>query len=392
MLGALDAPRRRLYLALLAGFAVFGIVLTVVGASLPSIIAGFRWSYAVTGLVLAAGSVGYFVSTFLSGLLVHKVPPKLIMVGGLAIGGVCLALFARSPSPIVNLILYFVVGVSQGGIEVVTNLEVIRMEPKGQSRLMNLMHAAFSVGAVLGPALVGILTSLRAGAAVFPVSGIVMAAMALVFLPIAFPREHGEEAKGRAGARVLSQPLLLLLILTLLIYVGAEIGVSNWASEYFVKVLGGSLALGAYSVSFFWLGLLAGRVGVSFGYKGTRQQVLLVILSAASAAALLAFVLAGSIPFALAFLVLVGAGYSAIYPLIMALVGKLFKSSVAVGATSTGGGIGSFTFPFIVAALFQVMGLRSGFGIYVGLSAVMAALALVISRMIEKRERGATKA
>jgi MFS family permease len=388
MFSALDAPSRRLYAALLADFTVFGIVLTVVGASLPAIIRSFGWSYAITGLVLASGAVGYFVSTFVCGLLIHKVAPKLLLSAGLAAGGACLAFFGRTPSPLVNLLLYLVVGLCQGAIEVVTNLEVIRMEPKGQSRLMNLMHASFSVGAVLGPALVGILAGRGAERTIFPLGGIAMAVMSPVFALIRFPRRSGEgEASERSGARVLGQPLLLLLVLMLLVYVGAELGVSNWVSEYFVKVLAAPISTGAFAVSLFWLGLLAGRVGVSFGYKGTRQQVLLLILSAVSAAALLAFVLSRSMALAAVFVFLTGAGYSAIYPLVMALVGKLFKSGVAVGAASTGGGIGSFTFPFIVAALFEVMGLRGGFGIYAGMSAALAIISLAIMRLIDERER-----
>ncbi len=384
MLGNLEPRARRLYLFLLAGFAVFGIVFTIIGASIPNIIRSFGWSYSVTGLVLAGSAIGYFVSTFVCGFLVQRVQPKHVVVSGLALGAISLALFARSPSPILNFALTFLLGLCQGTIEVVTNLEVIHMEPKGQSRLMNLMHAAFSIGAIVGPAMVGVMIGLGVGGAVvFSITGGLVAAMGIAFASIAFPRASDGAVKGgHSGAQLLRQPLLLLLTLMLLVYVGAELGVSSWVAEYFVKVLSAPIAVAAFTVSLFWAGLFVGRLGVSFAYRGTRQELILLGLSAFSAAALGVFLLLHSMVAAGIFVFLTGLGYSAIYPLVMALVGKHFKSGVAVGTASTGGGIGSFTFPFVIAVLFEVVGLRGGFGIYIIINILLVGISLAIIRRI----------
>ena len=152
-----DSSTRRLYFLLLAGFATFGVVFTIIGASLPHIIATFHWSYALTGAVLAANAVGYFVSTFICGILVQRIAPKKVLVFGLILGAASMSLFVRWPSPWLNMALNFCVGLCQGPIEVVTNLEVMHMERKGQSRLLNMVHAAFSVGGIVGPAAVGFL-------------------------------------------------------------------------------------------------------------------------------------------------------------------------------------------------------------------------------------------
>ena len=65
MFKTLDPATRRLYFLLLAGFVLFGVIFTIAGAALPQIIRTFGWSYTVTGLVLAASSAGYFLSSFL---------------------------------------------------------------------------------------------------------------------------------------------------------------------------------------------------------------------------------------------------------------------------------------------------------------------------------------
>ena len=102
-----------------------------------------------------------------------------------------------------------------------------------------------------------------------------------------FPRVHPEPEPGaRAGLRLLRQPLLLIMTAALLVYVGTEIGISSWASEYVVKVLGVSASTAAFAVALFWRGCWPGRLAISFGYKGTRQELVMLGLSVLSGVAL----------------------------------------------------------------------------------------------------------
>jgi fucose permease len=346
----------------------------------------------VTGLVLAASAGGYFLSSFLNGFLVQRFPPRRIMMVGLAIGALSMSLFVRWPSPLLNLLLNLGIGVCQGALEVVTNIEVIHMEQKGQSRLMNLIHAAFCVGAIIGPAAVGYI--LKKGiplVSIFIAGAICYALLAVVVACTRFPRVQAEPEKGaKTGLRLLRQPLLLLMTAALLIYVGAEIGVSSWSSEYVVKSLGVSASMGAFAVGVFWLGLLAGRLGISFGYKGSRQEILMLALSIMSTAALFGVLLARS-PGAVAAAVFVaGLGCSGFYPLGMSMLGRHFKSGVAVGTAATGGAAGSIAFPFAMALISQTMGIRRGFWFYLGMNALLVVLAALLVRQVrrERPERG----
>lgn len=377
---SLTRETRRLYVLFLAGFVIFGILFTIIGAALPQIIRAFHWSYTLTGVVLAASAIGYFLSTFLCGFLVQRFSPRSVLVTGLLIIAICMVFFMRWPSPWLNLALNLLIGLGQGAIEVVTNLEVIHMERKGQSRLMNLMHAAFSVGAILGPAAVGILVGMGLrGTVVFLAAAGPIVVMALLFSTAKFPRLAQEDEHGqRQGLRLLRSPILLLLTLFLLLYVGAELGVSTWVSEYFVKVLSTTASTGAYSVSLFWMGLFTGRLGVSLLYRGTRQELILLALSLLSAIALGFVLLASSTAAVAVGVFLTGLGLSALYPLAMAMVGRYFKSGFAVGTAAAGGGLGSFTFPFLMAVLSESVGLRGGFWFYLALTMVLVVLSLAI--------------
>jgi fucose permease len=382
-----DHGARRLYFLFLLGFAAFGVVFTIIGASLPRIISTFRWSYALTGTVLAANAVGYFVSTFVCGILVQRIAPKKVLVFGLVLGATSMSLLFRWPSPWLNLCLNFFVGLCQGTIEVVTNLSVMRMERQGQSRLLNMVHAAFSMGGIIGPAAVGLLLGAGGGGlAVFAGTALVLALMALAFGLSPFPKLVHHEEHERGGLRLMLQPLLLLITVFLLLYVGAELGVSTWIAEYFVKVRGSAASVGAFAVSLFWIGLLVGRFSLSVLYKGSRQEYIVLELALLAAAGL-GLVLVVSSTWATAVAVfLTGLGFSGIYPLSVAIVGRYSKSGVAVGAVTTGGGIGSFTFPFLMAVLAETVGIRGGFWFYLGLAIVLVALAAAIIRMTGRAE------
>jgi len=388
----IESRFRSLFVAMLVNFTLFGVTLTIIGATLPKIISEFQWSYIATGAVISAGSIGYFVSTFISGILVQRLSPRVIIATGLVLQAMGLSLFATRPVVLFNLLLNLLIGLGQGGTEVVVNFSVVRMEHSGQSRLMNLMHAAFAVGGVIGPFVVGMLISVwRVFYRLMALASILMAG---TFLPLPFSRLAGEVEKSEDDPRIielLKRPLLILAFLILFLYVGTELGVSVWVAEYYVKTLGASASVGAFMVSVFWMGLLIGRLGVSFGYRGYRQAELLFILASVCTVALSFAVLMRGPWLAGVGFFISGLGYSAIYPLVMALVGKHFKrgQGVAIGFASTGGGIGAFVFPFFMAAIADKFGIQRGFFFYIALDVLMVALTCAVIwqvRMIQKRE------
>lgn len=381
--------RRGLAALLFLGFATYGNVVTIFGATLPRIIGDYGWSYTVTGIVLAASAVSFFLTTFAAGFLIETIRPGPLLVVGLLLGAVSISLFARWPSPGLNILLNLAVGVYMGIVEVITNYEAIRMETGGKSRLMNLLHAGFSLGAIVGPLVVGAI--LRAGGswkAIFPASGALLLVMACLFVAFPFPDyEKRAERKASRGLRLAKEPLLLLFTAVIILYVGSELGVTNWASEYFVRILGAPASTAAFAVSALWIGLLAGRSLLSLAYHGTRQEIVLLVLSLVCAGCLLGFLAVRGSAAGLAIVFVLGMGYSGIYPLIMTLTGRAFKSSAAVGIVTTGAGLGSFSFPFLLAGIAERFGLRTGFLMLAVLPLGIAVVAVVLTRWLPRREQ-----
>ena len=183
--------------------------------------------------------------------------------------------------------------------------------------------------------------------------------------------------------RLSANPAYWLSFVALFLYVGVELGVSNWVAQYFVASFAYSAAAGALLVSLFWAGLLAGRFGVPLLYKGSRQDAVLVGFSMLATVSIALLALLGHIaatPLAIGIaqgsVFLAGLGCSIYYPIVITLLGKCFPhaQSQAIGFAATGGGIGAFLFPFVMSAIAQSWGIRAGFATY-GMFAIAMTIA-----------------
>ena len=110
----------------------------------------------------------------------------------------------------------------------------------------------------------------------------------------------------------------------------------------------------------------------------------MLALSVLSAAALVGVLLARSTEAVAAAVFIAGLGSSGFYPLGMSVVGKHFKSGVAVGTVATGGAAGSIAFPFAMALISQTIGIGRGFWFYLGMNVFLVLLSALLVRSVRK--------
>jgi fucose permease len=381
-----------LYVGLFSIFALFGISMTVIGATLPKIFADFGWSYTTAGAIIAAGSIGYFLSSYLAGIFLSALGLRLTISLSLLLVFAGLELFATTSIPWLNMLLYFIVGLGQGGIELSVDWATLRMEGPGGGRAMSLMHGAFSIGAVVGPLIIAILISAHLQwTLIYRGIGVLFLAIAIFmqFMPLAALGRDKGHAAGGSRRDLFRHPAYWLGFFALFVYVGVELGISNWVAEYFVSVFGAPIPTGSFMVSLFWVGLLVGRFGVPFFQAAIKREKILIALSAlmalsVTALATIGFVSNGKIASVIAGMVVIfaGLGCSIIYPNIMSIIGDLFPHTQgeAVGFAAMGGGMGSFVFPYVMSAVSAAWGIRMGFMTYAVFSLVVVALDVALVR------------
>lgn len=381
----IDPRHRALFCAIFGVFTIFGTFVTIFGATLPKILSGLGWSYVTAGLVLSAGSVAYFTATFLAGFLVRSWGAKGAILLGLSCAALGMLFFAATADPLVNFLLCGLVGLGQGFLEVGANWATLRIDTEGKGRTMNMMHSAFAIGAILGPVAVGLL--LKAGLdwiTVYRGISAILGAMILLVLPLRM--QLGQTREGSTTPQHLGrEPAYWISFAALFCFVGVELGLTGWLAEYFVQVFAYKPGESAFLVSLFWAGVLAGRLGVPMLYHGPHQGAVLVALSALATAATAALCglgfapsPAGAADIGLVLVTLSGLGCSIYYPAMISLLGQRFPEaqSQAIAFAATGGGVGAFAFPFLMSALAQGWGIRTGFAAYAVLAGAMTLAAL----------------
>jgi len=385
-----------LYIGLFSVFTLFGISMTVIGATLPKIFSDFGWSYATAGAIIAAGSIGYFLSSYLAGIFLAAAGLRLTISLSLLLifGG--LEFFAMTPIPWLNMLLYFIVGIGQGGIELSVDWATLRMEGPGGGRAMSLMHGAFSIGAVVGPLIIAILISAHLDwTLIYRGIGVLFLAIAIFmqFMPLAALGRDRGHAAGGSRRDLFRHPAYWLGFFALFVYVGVELGISNWGAEYFVSGFRAPIPTGSFMVSLFWAGLLVGRFGVPFFQTHIQREKILIALSALMACSVMAlaaigFVSSGNIAATIAGMVVIlaGLGCSIVYPNIMSIIGDLFPHTQgeAVGFAAMGGGMGSFVFPYIMSNIAAAWGIRAGFLMYAVFSLVIVILNIALVKTESK--------
>jgi len=135
-------------------FALGGITVSAWGPRLPSVRADLHLGDGVIGLVLAGVTVGSIAglsasSALLSWLGVRRVIASVVILSavGLATVGIAAGGFGSVGFTIVGFVC---VGFGIGCLDVMINVEGSAVERESRKTLMPLMHAGWSVGAVVG--------------------------------------------------------------------------------------------------------------------------------------------------------------------------------------------------------------------------------------------------
>jgi fucose permease len=380
---------RGLFGTLFGIFVLYGTSMTMIGATLPRILADFHWDYVTVGTVIAGGSVAFFLSTFVSGYLVHSLGPKATALLGVALGVVGLAFFGAVTNPAVNFLLNVLVGLGQGAIEVTINSTVIRLDTRKTGSPIVFTQGAFAIGAIAGPLALGLL--LHTGGSwtlVYRGMALLFAVLLVILAKLKFDLPAAP-ARARSTARLSAHPAYWLAFGTLFLYVGIEMGFSNWVAEYFVQSFQFQAAAGALLVSVFWAGILVGRLGVPMVSTRADPGRKLVLFAGGVALFLAALPVLGSFSLVswtavagVGAVFAAGLGCSVIYGLVLTLVGATFPhaQSKAIGFAATGGGLGVFLFPYFGSILAQAWGIRYGIAAFAGFSILMVFSSLLLVR------------
>nr|MBA2248060.1 MFS transporter [Chloroflexia bacterium] len=216
------------------------------------------------GAVLFASGAGYFVSGLVSGRAIESLGLGRLLVLSTAMASAGLFGYALAPVFPVVLAMALLIGLSSGAVDAGLNFYAAE---NFSTRVMNLLHAFFGFGAMIGPFIMAAVisgnVSWRWG---YAIVGSVVLLMAVTFLrtrSIWSVRRDTESAAldpSAPVAAIVRMPLVRLQVITFFFVTGVEFTAGSWGYTLLVERLGIEAGLAGVWVGLYWGAMASGRL------------------------------------------------------------------------------------------------------------------------------------
>ncbi|MGD1910027.1 MAG: sugar MFS transporter [Rivularia sp. (in: cyanobacteria)] len=247
-------------------FIAIGIAEGGLGVLIPSIGETYNLTSANITLLFLSQVTGYIFAALASSILSSRIGlARMLFLASISLS-FGLIIYALSPYWWLMVAAGSLLGLGIGLIDAGINSYIANQQ--SQADLMGLLHGFYGIGALLGPAIATTLLAVnlhwRSIYLVFAaVVGLMVVGMLWAIISNYKPltkriKKTGNSASANLG-EALKTPTVLFAGLLLMVYVGTEVSVGNWAYSVQNISRGTPTLIAGYSVSAYWLGLTVGR-------------------------------------------------------------------------------------------------------------------------------------
>jgi fucose permease len=359
-------------------FCALGILGGAWGVHIPSVKDHYGLEPAALSIVLVAAAIGAVASMLFAGRVIGRVGTRNATTLCALVMAAMLGLVLHWPSYEVLLATMLVFGAAMSMYDVAINTEGSALETAGGRPIMGSLHGMFSVGAMVGAALMAVLLRLQVTASVqLAAVGVVVAASVLVGSRWMLPIET-DTPKVDEGAHF-TWPHGALLVIGLLIFTGmsAEGAMYDWCVLYLkqeVRMPQDQAALGYAAFA----GAMAVMRFTADGFRHRFSDRLLLRVSGVLTAVSMAVVLLCALPWvSLVGFALAGAGLAMVVPILYGAAARVpgTTPAAAIAAVSAIGYSGFMVGPPVIGAIAQYVSLTAAMLVVVVGAAALGAFA-----------------
>tara|TARA_B100000902_G_scaffold199240_1_gene189953 strand:+ start:254 stop:1492 length:1239 start_codon:yes stop_codon:yes gene_type:complete len=369
-------------------FFVISFLTNIIGPLVPDIIKSFDLSLKMASFLPFSFFVAYGLMSVPSGFLIENYGEKKIMLMAFLISSIGAFLFSNTGTYSFYIISLFLIGTGMAMLQVAINplLRTIGGEKEfafnsvlgqmffGLASFISPLVYSYIINNVNEQAesnnlIINLLNNLKISGMewislywIFAIISFIMViVISQVKLPIVEKKEDEKVGALQTHLTLLKKPIVLLYFIAIFCYVGTEVGVANWISQFLETYHNINPQIqGAKTVSNFWgmmtLGTLLGLVLLKF----MDSRKVLIINSIISIVALLVALFGTSQQALIAFPV-IGFFIATMWSIIISLaLNSLSDSHGSFSGILVTGIIGGAFIPFIVGAIGDVFGLKTG--------------------------------
>lgn len=347
-------------------------------------------SYITLGALLMFSGLGGFVSMQIYGWIVDHIGAKTATrIGGLIVGLSLLGPAFAQDVWSLGLAIFFL-GFGIAGVDVAMNAAALQVDRLNDRAIFTFFHLFWSVGGLFGAAL-GFVT-ISAGfdqSQTLSVTGILLSITGVVVAGWLLPNEivatRQDKGKTRAASKANRRVLPFVILAGLMAGAGAVIeGVAHdWSALYLNDIQGVSVAVAAWGLAAFNLGMITGRIFIDRIVEVKGRGFIIRWGSLVGGIAIASQAIAPNFEVSMVLWYFLGLGISGVVPQIFAAGGEIGEASHSgrnmarvVGITY----IGALAGPSAIGLLTAIYPLN----VAIGWGTVLAIFILIANPRLEK--------
>ncbi len=355
---------KTVFAAACAAIFIFGIVMTILGAVLPSIIETFGIDKSAAGSLFFIMTIGMLIGSLAFGPIVDRYGYKalLIICSAMVLAGLELIGLAKSFAWL--RLAMVLIGLGGGVINGGSNAVVADISEGQRGGRLSLLGVFFGIGAFSIPMVLGILLRYFDYTTLTAAVGWLVLLPILFFLFVRFPQpKHKQGFPLAAASKLIKESALLLFGLMLFFQSGMEMTMGGWSSTFFKEALYIDASRAVFYLSFYWLAMMTARLLLPVVLKSMDPTKVLRIFYLLAIIGAVMMIVAKTITVALPGLFLLGFGFAAAFPIILGFVGDRYPnlSGTAFSIAFVMALIGGSLMPYLSGWLGDAFGLRTAF-------------------------------
>jgi MFS transporter, FHS family, glucose/mannose:H+ symporter len=346
------------------GLLLFGVTLTTLGSILPEIISRFEITMAEAGFLFTLMNLGILTASLVFGPVVDRFGYKKLMTASTLLILLGMEGVAFSPGFGSFSVFIFIFGFGGGLMNGAANALVSDISEGDRSAKLSLLGVFFGAGAFGVPLILGVLLDYFSYSQVIATIGILVLIVTVFYLLLSFPEpKQPHTFPVKEAVSLVKHPILLLLAFILFFQSGMEITAGGWIAAYFNDVLKVNAATSVLLLSFFWIGMMLSRLAISKLVSSISPAFIIKFSMALAMAASLLLLNTGNTAVATVSIFLLGAGFAAIFPLILGYIGDLYPgiTGTAFSFAFTVALTGGMLLPYLAGVFGDAYGLRFSF-------------------------------
>jgi MFS transporter, FHS family, glucose/mannose:H+ symporter len=317
--------RKMLFRAACAGMLLFGVCMITLGSVAPDLQTKLNLDALASGALFSILPAGIIIGSMIFGPVADRYGYRLL----LAVSSFCLCTgfegLAFSSSADYLKIFILLIGIGGGAINGATNALVSDISETGKGADISLLGVFYGLGALGMPLLLGILKNTISFETIVAGTGVLSLLTGVWYLLIKYPlpKQAGGVPLAKS-IRLAGDKILLLIALFLGFQSGFEGIINNWTTTYLAKHLSVGQSSALYGLSSFVAGMAVMRMILGSILRKTATARLLIISFVMIVSGLLILKLSPLLIVSFSGLVLLGAGLSGGFPIMLGFVGRLY--------------------------------------------------------------------